>query len=77
MRFGRTHEEVRIEEQKYLRSIKDGWISFAWLPVRLDNGQYCWLERFKVKPNIFEWPTNGKLVWNPNQLYFYRTLEEE
>ena len=47
------------EEQAYLRSIKDGVKWFAWYPVKLDDGNWAWLEW--VKKDYFVYDYDGKL----------------
>lgn len=47
MIIGKTKEEVSKQRLEYIQSLRrDGFPKFAWLPVKLQNGQYVWLERY-------------------------------
>ncbi len=40
MKFGKTYRQILKKEEE--DAIWKPW--FAWRPVKLDNGQYAWLE---------------------------------
>ena len=47
MIIGKTKEEVSKQRLEHIQSLRrDGFPKFAWLPVKLENGQYVWLERY-------------------------------
>ncbi len=47
MIFGRTaQQKADIELQKIKHIYENGIIRFAWYPLRLQNGQYIFLERY-------------------------------
>lgn len=58
MIFGKTDKQKSKETQEHLRWLDDGgfYSHFAWVPTKLDNGQYVWLQKYKTKP--FTWVTN-------------------
>lgn len=46
MIFGKTKEQKLASEQAKIKTMIDGVRKFAWLPVRLANGQLVWLQTY-------------------------------
>lgn len=49
MIFGKTDEERRVVEQARLRRLMEGYVKFAWLPIKLEDGRYVWFEHVMVR----------------------------
>ena len=55
MTFGKTDEEVGIAKQKKLAALYDKeFKAFAWLPTKLGNGSYIWLEDYQYTYYIYK-----------------------
>jgi hypothetical protein len=64
MKWGKTKEQKFKEYQEYLAKVyTSGVIKFAWLPTRLENGRWCWLEKFKADLNIYYQESGGGLYY--------------
>ena len=46
MIFGKTKEQTHAEKQAKINAMIDGVLQYAWLPVRLANGTWAWLEDY-------------------------------
>lgn len=51
MKFGKTYKDKSDAINARLVYLKDkeekGWVFFAYLPIKLSNGRYAWLEKVK------------------------------
>ena len=54
MRFGKDNREKEKLRQEYLKSIKDGYVWWAWYPVKTNWGTWAWLEWVGVEPYVYE-----------------------
>lgn len=52
MKFRETHEE-RDRRYKELGDRRE--IRFAWLPVRLEDGRFVWLEKYLIEHDSYYW----------------------
>jgi hypothetical protein len=46
MIFGKSYKEKKRAEQEDIKAKINGVEEFAWLPVRLANGKWIWLQKY-------------------------------
>lgn len=64
MKFGKTYHEKYKEEQNYLSSLHQmRFTSFAYLPTKMGNGRWVWLENYHWKYNI-SMSGSGMYYWS-------------
>lgn len=60
MILGKTRTERRLARAAAIDALVKTRLVFAWLPIRLHNGQWAWLERVERHGYHYDW--DGDLV---------------
>lgn len=67
MRFGKTNQEraqMRVKEIVARQKLKIPHPYFCWLPVKLDSGEWAWLETVQRYGWLYYTPSGHKLAFS-------------
>lgn len=73
MILGKTNKQRYDKDQEALRELKDGYLWFAWRPVKENFGRIVWLQTVRVDIGIYE--HKGELCLPKPKCKIYHLLD--
>lgn len=75
MRFGRTREQARLDWVEAKKRDMHGYTRYAWLPIRVHDGSWVWLENYTKRATFSDHWTWRRYAWGDPQLEIDRKFD--